>query len=255
MRRPSDLPIIDELGAEFRRLVAAELAPGRPAAPARPARRGERRRVARRAAIVAGLLCLIGTVAVAARLGGDGPASDTSPAALGAGASWQLSAHRHSGSLCLLLDASGGLSDSCGLLPGRRGVRATSALGVGVRYVVGLAGGEVAHVRVRVGGRVAAVATRAPEDRSRAGAAGVPAGVRWFVLEVALGGSGAGTTPRVGAAPASSSVSAPAQVTPLDRAGRPIGPAVLDCSLGVVGAECEHMAEKGAQSAMEGRGG
>jgi hypothetical protein len=259
MRRSSDLPILDELGAEFRRLVAAELGasgvaatPASAAVDARPApvhahptavrrRRGGRRRLVRRAAIVFALLCLVGTGALAARVHlGGGQASDTSPAVLGSGAGWQLAAHRHAGSLCLLVDVSGDLADSCGPLPGPRGVRATSAVGLRVRYVVGLAGRDVARVRVRVGTHVVTAVTHAPADRGRATGAGVPSGMRWFVAVLPLG-AGVGT--------------APARVAPLDAAGRSIGAAALDCSLGVVGAACEQMAAEPAHGTVEGSGG
>jgi hypothetical protein len=259
-----DVPILDELGAEFRELVAFELG-GSAAAPrvvqpaprvgpaprpdARPKasthRRHRRRtrapRIARRAAIVLVLVCLVGTGALAARvgLGGHGVPSDSDPVVLGDVGQVELSAHRHAGRLCLLLALEGELSDQCGTPPPRRGLRAGSIV-AGGRVVAGFAGAAVARVRVEIGGRATVVATRVPADPGAASAAGVPTGVRWFASEIHLAGR---------------AQIAPARLVPLDRTGRRLSAPVLDCSASVVGGACEHIARRAAQDMLEDRHG
>jgi hypothetical protein len=262
--RNPDLPILDELEVELHALLDAHrrtaegarsaedattgavgAPPGKRAAAAGAAvggrsgaerhaarrRRLPTRRVLRRAAVALVLICLVGTVALAARSGpGGGPAADTRPVELGAGRTggetWRLSAYRHHRRLCVMLAVGGGVTSDCGPALGPHAVRATSLLSPARRYVAGLAGPRVAQVLVRVGGgRVVA-----PTHRDRA------SGRRWFVVALAAG-------------PAAHGV--PATVVPRDRAGRALGPAALDCSLGVVGSACERVAE---QRALAGGG-
>ncbi|HEX6667378.1 MAG TPA: hypothetical protein VF081_12370 [Solirubrobacterales bacterium] len=239
----ADLPILDEIGAEFARLVDAEFAQpqherARLPVPGAPGRRGRgARRVARRASLVLVLLCLVGGVAIAARFGGGGDRPmHTAPALLGqsANGSWRLFAYRDRDRLCVLFAAAGEPAAKCGGEPAANGLRATSAI-AGQRFLIGLTGGEVDSVAVRVGGAESVVAAKAVEDAAATAEAGVPAGTRWFVTPV---NSAAGGLHR-----------GPAQLTPLDAQGRPTGAAYLDCSLGLVGPACERQVRRWAARA------
>jgi hypothetical protein len=236
-----DLPILDELGAEFSALIDAEL--GRAPLPAheppptaqrqrarlpqRPsaARRGRGvRRVARRSTVVLVLLCLVGGVALAARFGGDGGTpAHTTPTTLGTSkaAGWRFSAYRDRRQLCFLFEVAGEMTSNCGAEPGADAARASSLVAGGKRFVVGLAGGTVDAVAVRVGPSHARGRTAAPLDPPAAIAAGVPGTTRWFVV------------------PVDANRRDPARVTALDRAGQQLGQPYLDCSLGAAGEECE----------------
>jgi hypothetical protein len=260
-----DLPILDELGAEFAALVAADgapiaAAPDRAApdrhasrrraplpAPRRSRERGaQARRVGRRAAIMLVLLCLVGGVAFAAFRGGDsGGHDDTSPALLGkdAGGAWTLSAYRDDGRLCTVFVPEGGeLSGNCGAIPGDGRLRAGSAVAGGHRYVFGVAGTEVARASVSLSGEAATRATwrsgtagvRRPVGPDAAKDDGLPAGDGWFVLDLGPVGRGRGAA-------------APAIVTPLTRHGHRSGPPYVDCSLGVLNPACERRIESTAR--------
>jgi hypothetical protein len=227
-----DLPILDELGAEFETLAEAELNrathPERARLPRRTSRAGSARgarRVARRSAVVLVLLCLIGGVALAARFGGGGGSAHTSPATLGVSDAlgWRLSAYRDRGRLCLAFTVGAELTSKCGPNLRRGELWAASALGGERRYVVGLAGAGVAAVEVRAGGSRAIGPARAPLDPDAARSAGLPARTRWFVVSVPRRRAGR----------------APARAFTLDGRNRRLGPAYLDCSLGVVG-PCSH---------------
>jgi hypothetical protein len=245
-----ELPILDELGAEFTRLIEfdeARAAAPRTAPTPAPAgrlpglfrgRRGRRpARVTRRVAVVLVLLCLVGGVALAARFGGgggDGPAH-TAPALLGraGGGAWHVSAYRDQGRLCLLLALRDGpLTSDCGPQPGPTEVRATGLRDGSRRLVAGLTGPRVAAVAVRVGERTVRVGTRAADDRVAAEEAGVRSGDRWFVAPL-VAGTGPGA----------------AFVTPLGSDRRRLGPAYVDCSLGVVGAACRAQVRAAASAA------
>jgi hypothetical protein len=282
--RNPDLPILDELGAELEAMVSAawagdadsaqatvtplrpevETARGsvRPAAsadrhaprrrlPATPSRatreRGaQARRVARRAAIVLVLVCLVGGVAFAAlNGGGSGDHAHTSPTPLGhAGdGAWSFSAYRDEGRLCTVFVPRGGeLSGNCGDAPAHGQVRAGSAIAGGQRYVFGVAGQGVERVSTSLGEdhlagvdlRTGVAPVRGPVDRDGADDAGFPAGDGWFVLDL---GAVHGATGHPGA---------PAVVVPLDRHGDQAGPAYVDCSLGVIAPACKRRIEAAA---------
>jgi hypothetical protein len=172
------------------------------------------------------MLCLVGGVALAARFGngGGGAAADTSPATLGRGATggWRLSAYRDRGRLCLLFTlGEGKLSSECGPAPDPDKLRATSIDGQGHRFVIGLAGAQVSTVSVRVGDRRSSGSTKPAVDPAAAREAGVPDGTRWFVLAL------------------DHDLRAPAHVLAFGRDHRRLGPAYVDCSLGVVGRACQ----------------
>jgi hypothetical protein len=281
--RNPDLPILDELGAEFEAMVSAawagedagatvtklrprvepapdstrpaDPAPDRhiarrrlPATPSRASReRGaQARRVGRRAAIVLVLVLLIGGVAFAAlNGGGSGDDSHTAPTLLGrdtAGA-WSFSAYRDEGRLCTVFVPRGGeLSGNCGPAPASGAVRAESAIAGGHRYVFGVAGPGVARAEASLGGAhvadadetAGAEAVHAPVDRGAASDAGFPAGDAWFVLDLGPTHGTAGH-PRP-----------PAVVIPLDRGDHRVGPAYVDCSLGIIGPACKKRIEAAA---------
>jgi len=235
-----DLPILDQLGAEFARLVEEELGAGARPERARlrerpqPVRTRGAHRVLRRATVVLVLLCLVGGVALAARFGGGDTPGHTSPTVLGhgAGSGWSLSAYRDGGRLCALLDIGDQIASHCDRAPGPAELRASSVIAGGRRFVFGLAGPRVAAVAFGPTGRRAA--TEVAVDDSAALAAGVPAGTRWFLLPLH-------SSP--------DAIRAPAALTPIAEDGRPLGPAILDCSLGVVGRACERAIRRRAMNA------
>jgi hypothetical protein len=267
--RNPDLPILDELGAEFEALVEVARAPDperagaaadrrpdrhatrRRASPSPSARPRERsvqaRRIGRRAAIVLLLVCLVGGVAFAALRGGGGSGGQahTAPALLGrdAGGAWSFSVYRDEGRLCTVFVPRGGeLSGNCGTVPDGGHVRAGSAIVAGTRYIFGIAGprvdrvtaalAEVGGVPKAAGGKTGASRIRQPVDRDAASAAGFPVGNGWFVLDLGpVKGVGHG---------------APAVVTPFTRHGHRAGPAYVDCSLGVIAPACRRRIESAA---------
>ena len=242
MRAPRnpDLPIVDELRAELRARIRAEETRADRATPADPppARRRlsqpERRRfgfagrVTRRSAVIVLLLCLVAGVALA-QLGthGDGPPHNTDPQELGASASWKISGYRDEGRLCVLFGTGPGeTANDCGSVPQPGQVRATSAQTESRRFVVGLTGSGVREVTVWVGRQRASAVTRTPIQAEEARMAGVPRGVRWFVV-----GAGLGTS------------AAPAHIIARDRSGERLGRPLLDCSLDLAGRACERAYE------------
>jgi hypothetical protein len=258
-----DLPILDEIGAEFEVLAtAAWAAEDRPdarrdtdrhagrrraplPAPRRSRERGaQARRIGRRATVMLLLLCLVGGVAFAAlRGGGSGGHGHTAPALLGrdAGGAWSFSAYLDKGRLCTVFVPKGGeLSGNCGAAPGHGRLRAGSATAAGHRYVFGVTGPEVERASVslsesgvaRATRRSGTTAVRRPVDPDAAKGAGLPAGDGWFVLD--LGPVGPGRD------------AAPAVVVPLARHGHRAGPPYVDCSLGVLSPACERRIESAA---------
>jgi hypothetical protein len=274
--RNTDLPILDELGAEFEAMVSAAWAteadalpdavdaaagPVRPAAPAdshaprrrlpaTPARaRRERgaqaRRVGRRAAIVLLLVCLIGGVAFAALNGrGSGDHSHTAPTPLGraANGAWSFSAYRDEGRLCTVFVPRGGeLSGNCGAAPAHGQVRAGSAIAGGRRYVFGVAGSGVGHVSTRLAAKLP------PSSSSFNGVSFVRAPIDRDAASDAGFPAGDGWfVLDLGHVPgAAGRADAPAVVVPIEREGRR-GPAYVDCSLGVIGPACKRRIEAAA---------
>lgn len=181
-------------------------------------------RVVRRVALLGALIALIGGVALAARLNLSvgGSAVDTAPVRLATGPGWTLGGYRHEDRLCVRL-ATFGSEMSVECAPAHALLRVTSALAGGRRLVGGLVGPRVHSVEVRVGSRAQRVATRAAgaEDIE---AAGLPVGVRWFLLELD------GLAPR--------ERRAPADVQPLGAEGGRLGGASVDCSLGATHPAC-----------------
>jgi hypothetical protein len=258
--RNPDLPILDELGAEFTTLVEAAYAAERqpagasagappadrhtvrrraplPAAPRSRERGAQARRIGRRAAVTLVLLCLVGGVAFAAlRGGGDsGGHAHTAPALLGRdpGGAWSFSAYRDGDRLCTVFVPRGGeLSGSCAVAPPPGRLRAGSAIAGGHRYVFGIAGQGVARATTSItekslargDWRSGAGAVRRPDDSDTASAAGFPVGDGWFVFDLGPVRAGSG--------------SAPAVVIPLTRHGHRTGPPYVDCSLGELAPAC-----------------
>jgi hypothetical protein len=250
--RNPDLPILDELGAEFEAMARSAVGAGAdrhtarrriPTGPSPRARerRAQAGRIGRRTTIVLVLVCLIGGVALAARFagGGSGNSGHTAPALLGraGNGAWSFSAYRDEGRLCTVFVPRGGeLDGRCGSVPGVGHLRAVSAIVDGRRYVFGIAGAGVARIAAslhRPTGPTAAAAAREPVDRGAADQAGLPAADRWFVVDLGpVHGSGLQT--------------APAILVPLARGGRRAGPAYADCSLGILGAACKRRIEAAA---------
>jgi hypothetical protein len=231
-RENPDLPILDELAAEFAAMVDADFATApapmprrlRPAATRRSSHSASR--IARRAAVVLVLLCLVGGVALAARFGsgGSGPPADTEPVTIGRAAdgAWDLAAYRDHHRLCTAFTVGGEPAGHCSSTPAHDGVVANSLLAGGRRYVVGLAGPQVRSVTVSVGDGGASGKTHAVEDSGAAKEAGVPEGTRWFVVPVEQSGAAL----------------AAARISGHDRDGHRLGPAYLDCSLGAISPAC-----------------
>ena len=212
--RNPDLPILDELGAEFGAMasaayaaegegIRAAVAPADLGAADRsaserhtvrrraplPASRGTRergaqaRRIGRRAAIVLVLICLVGGVAFAAFHGGGGSGghAHTSPALLGRdpGGAWSFSVYRDKGRLCTVFVPRGGeLSGNCGTAPGRGRVRAASAIAASRRYVFGVGGAGVDRVSASLGEAGAATGNGPSPAATHGGAPAARAEVR-----------------------------------------------------------------------------
>jgi len=235
------LPILDELGREFRALVRSELEADQVREAPRQRRRrvrvprATRRRIARRTVVVFALLCLVGSAALAARsvVGGSDRPHDTKPAALGTASGAQLSVYRHEGQLCVAVLIAGASTSECGVAPDAVAVRMTSATTATRRYLVGIAGVRVQRVRVRVGRHRIDRPTHAPVDPVAAHAAGAPEGLRWFVASV----------------PLHAAKGMPATATPLDAHGHEIGRTRLDCSLDASSAACRALARATARDA------
>lgn len=283
MERNPDLPILDELGAEFETMVSAawasaidgavamtvpppaidaESAPTRPAAagdghaprrrlPTTPTRatreRGaQARRVGRRAAIVLVLVCLVGGVAFAALNGsGSGDHSHTAPTALGRAGdgAWSFSAYRDEGRLCTVFVPRGGE------LSGNCG--AAPAHGQ-VRAESAIAGGR-RYVFGVAGPGVDRVSASLGEghptsaDR-RTGAAPVhPPVDRTAASDSGFPAADGWFVLDLGPVHgATGRPGAPAVVLPLDGEGRRAGPPYVDCSLGVIGPACKRRIEAAA---------
>jgi hypothetical protein len=226
----SELPILAELEAE----LELELELNALSQPPRPASHKTRlstsARITRRALLLVALISLAGGSALAGRdvLAGS-PASGSEPALLSSGGHgadrWQLEAYVYEGSICYALFVADTASSACGA-PSGEGVRAMSALSSTRRFVVGLAGAGVTQVLVRVGRRELLLATSALSQAPGARRAKLTAGLRWFLARL----------------PGGAARQTPARVVPRDGAGRPVGPAVLDCSLGAGSSLCQQAA-------------
>jgi hypothetical protein len=226
-----ELPILSELEAELERELRALLPPARAS---RDRRLRQPARVTRRALVLVALFSLVGASALAGRaVFAPSPEPSTAPALLSAGGhppeQWRLEAYLHGGSTCYALFVADTVSSACGAPPGRVGVLVTSAVSPTQRFVAGLAGADVHQVRVRVGRQTLTVLTRRPPQAAGARRAQLPAHLRWFLAILP------GNTP---------ARNAPARVTPRDEAGHPLGPPVLDCSLGAASIACQRAASR-----------
>jgi hypothetical protein len=279
IERNPDLPILDEIGAEFEAMVSAAWAaeaegiptgdstpatvptsatapadePDRhtarrrlPATPSRATRerRSQARRVGRRTVILLVLVCLVGGAAFAALRGGSTDHGHTSPTQLGRAddGTWTFSTYRDEGKLCTVFVPKGGeLSGSCGDTPAPGHVRAGSAVAGGRRYVFGVTGPGVA--------RVTTTLDESGEDRATWTTAG--GSVRPPLDRAAASGAGfpAGDgwfVVDLGPVSATGQAAAPAVVTPFTRHGHRTGPAYVDCSLGIIGPACKQRIEAAA---------
>jgi hypothetical protein len=242
------LPILTELGHDFREQLDAAFGPrgriaeasaaagGRGRARSRARRERATPRIVRRTLAFAGTLLLVGTAAVAERTvhgGEDHPTTGPTLLAAGGGADaqWRLSAYRRDGDVCHAFLSEGAVTSACAapLAPGH--VRASSVVGVDRRYVVGLAGARVRSVSVTVGHARISQPTRPAPDAPAAARARLPTAQRWFVVVLPE---------------RSDTRDAPARVVPRDAAGRPAGPSMLDCTLGQRSEPCRRLARERA---------
>jgi hypothetical protein len=148
-------------------------------------------RVARRSLTLVALLCLIGASAYGAHAvfsGGtpnlavipQGPIALLAEGHAGSD-SWSLRLYRREGKLCRVLTVAQSESSRCAPAPGAQSVASTSVVSPQRRYVFGVTGGDVAQVSVRTGGFAQVVPTHA-SDTAGVHAAGLPSGVRWFLV-------------------------------------------------------------------------
>jgi hypothetical protein len=196
----------------------------------RPAReRGDRAslpgasRIARRSLTLVALLCLIGASAFGASQILSGRSNDPAvvrqgPLALVASGhagpdSWTLRLYRRGGDLCRVLVVAEAEASRCATAPAAGAVAVTSMVSPLRRYVFGVTGREVPQVSVRVAKLTRTVPTRAAADPS-ARAAGLPSGVRWFLVAL--------PRPTHGSDPA-------ALVRAVDTQRRPHGPTHVSC--------------------------
>ncbi len=243
--RNPDLPILDELRAQMRqRIIADEVAVTKAPVTVLPSPQSRRsshppegrargravRRITRRSVVIVALLCLLAGVAVAAQLSlrGGADARTTPPQLLGTAAGAQLFGYRDEGRLCLRVESAARGVSACGVAPAASGLSAISERLRGRRFVVGFTEADVRRVSLRVGRRDEVVPALAPREGEAARAAGVPAGMRWFVA--ALGAA----------------ADAPARLVGLDDRGKHAGPPLLDCSLAVTGTACRRAYERQA---------
>lgn len=283
--RNPDLPILDELGAEFTALVestyAAEAgrsadttgarpvdrASGRPrpaagstarhtarrraplpTTPPRRDRGAQARRIGRRAAIVLVLLCAVGGVAFAAlRAGGDGSgaADHTSPAQLGRAADGAWNFSAYRDEGRLCTV----FIPRGGELSGNCGAAPRPGQ---VRTSSALDDGRrylfgVAGPGVERVSVAAGHTSTGPGDTSRTAVAGVRVPVDRAAARDAGFPAGDGWfVVDLGPAGRIARAKAPAVVTPLDARGRRAGPPYVDCSLGVIGQACKRRIEAAA---------
>jgi hypothetical protein len=184
-------------------------------------------RIVRRSLTLVALLCLIGASAYGAHLVLTGPAHTTpNPMTVSQGAlvevaggvagseRWSLRLYSRGGELCRVLFVAESEASRCTPAPRSRTLLVTSAISPLRRYIFGVSGAAIAGVRVHAGALALTVATAAP-DPADTRAAGLPAHVRYFVAIL--------SRPPGAADP-------PALVRGLDAAGKPIGPARIDCA-------------------------
>lgn len=191
------------------------------------------RRMIRRTAILAGLLCLLAASALGAHAVFF--ARPESPAAVHAGARvtvagahageerWTLSVYTRAGELCsALIVLSQQAASRCGPAPGARGFGVTSLASPARRYLFGVAGGDVRGVLVRAGAARLKLHTY-PLEGGGVRTAGIPGGARYFVGSLAR--------PAAGEDP-------PALVVGLDASGRRTGEAHVSCVESAAAAAC-----------------
>ncbi|HXC46486.1 MAG TPA: hypothetical protein VNU24_07765 [Solirubrobacteraceae bacterium] len=224
-----ELGILRELEVEFERELAL-------IAPARPRVRWRDRvtvRVTRRALVLVGLVCLVGGSALAGRsvLAGS-PQTNSPPTLLASGGrgleSWQFETYEYRGASCYVLFADSTATSRCQAAPGKSDIDAVSASDSSERFVVGLAGAGVATVLIEVGKH--RVLTRTHVPRTKMSGTKLGSELRWFVA-IVPGKASAATSP-------------PASITPRASDGRPLGPQLLDCSLGGASQACLNAARR-----------
>lgn len=198
----------------------------RPPAPRRARSARASARVARRSLTLVALLCLIAATAYGAdRVFSTGPSSSPNPTYIPQGAfvlaaqggtggeRWSLRLYRRGEELCRVLVVGQSEGSRCTPAPGPRALSVTSVVSPRRRYLFGVAGSDVTHVRVRAGAQAQTVPARVA-DPAGARAGGLPQDARSFVAVI--------TRPVGRGDP-------PARMLGLDAAGRPVGRALIDC--------------------------
>ena len=216
---PRDVPILAELEEEFRLIVAETLRPRQADAAAKAPRR-ERppwlrvgRRIFGRAAVAGALVGVVGATALATKSVVRHDPAVPGPNVLQRAGGHELTLRHYRGKLCLDISVAAAIASRCADGPSARDVAPLSALVADGRLVAGIAGADVARVRVADSRHGVAVVTR-PVGGTDDG------GLRWFATVL--------PAPPRGRRPAA------AIVTPQRASGVPTGPPVADCTLGSV---------------------
>jgi hypothetical protein len=200
-----DLPILAELEAGIERAAVRRLtAPGTATKPAAAANRGpeqaprDGRRVARphrrarwrgtghvpmRAALLAGLVCLVGASAYAV-VARDGTPRQTERIVIDAASrpdERRMELYARGGRACVAFVLPETVDGACAPAPRPAEGSARSVSSAFTRYVYGLTGADVRRVNVRAGVESRAAATRqVPAEAARAG--GLPETLRYYVV-------------------------------------------------------------------------
>jgi hypothetical protein len=218
---PREVPILAELEEEFRLMVAETLTPvalGAPAMTPAPATGPEReptrwlrtgRRILGRAAVAGALVGVVGATALATKSVVHRDSAAPEPRVLQRAEGHELTLRHYRGKLCLDISLAAAVASRCSEAPAAGDVSPLSAIVPGGRMVAGIAGANVARVRIGDGKRSVDVATR-PVGGTQV------RGLRWFAAHL----------------PPPRGRPAAAIVTPRRASGAPAGRPVADCTLG-----------------------
>lgn len=216
---PRDVPILAELEEEFRLIVAETMRPMQAIAVPKAPRR-ERppwlrigRRIVGRAAVAGALVGVVGATALATKSVVRHDPAVPGPNVLQRVEGHEVTLRHYRGKLCLDIAVAAAIASRCADDPSARGVAPVSAVVPDGRLVAGIAGADVARVRVADDRHTVAVITRpvgGTHDR----------GLRWFTALL--------PAPPRGHRPAA------AVVTPRRASGEPVGRPVADCTLGSI---------------------
>lgn len=157
-------------------------------------------RIARRSLMLLALLSLIGASAYgASRVFSSGTPNPLAPkqgayAAVASGRSgsdtWKLGLYTRGNELCRALVVGEVEASQCAGPPSPSGIEVTSAESPTRRYAFGVTGAGVMRVHLRLGARSRTVATDLP-SQSQSGQAGLPSGVRFYLIALPRPAGGA----------------------------------------------------------------